>query len=202
MASPLPEALKALVEQLGRLPGLGPKSALRIAMTLLKWPESETRRLGESIFNLRDTLGLCPRCGAISGGGICPICADPGRSRETLCIVPEWDSLLALESGDFYHGQYFVLGGLLSPQQKIDSSCLEIERLLQRLAEGEVREIILALGSTLEAENTVSYLKQIVGKRFPGLTLTRLAQGLPLGAEVKFMDRETLRQSLLHRQNL
>lgn len=202
MPAPLPEALKALVEQLGRLPGLGPKSALRIAMTLLKWPESETRRLGEGIFNLRDTLGLCPQCGGISGGDICAICADPDRIRDTLCIVPEWDSLLALESGNFYHGQYFVLGGLLSPQQKVDSSCLEIDRLMQRLAAGEVRELILALGSTLEAENTASYLKQVVGNKYPGLTLTRLAQGLPLGAEVKYMDRETLRQSLLHRQDL
>lgn len=202
MAGRLPEALQALVEMLARLPGLGPKSALRIAMTLLKWPESETRRLGESISSLRDTLGICSRCRAVSATDPCAICADPDRGQDTLCIVPEWDSLLAIESGGFYDGQYFVLGGLLSPQQKIDSRCLEIDSLEERLNTGEIKEVILALGSTLEAENTASYLKNLFAKSFPDLAITRLAQGIPLGAEVKYMDRETLRQSLRYRQKI
>lgn len=202
MTQTLPEPLRALVEQLSRLPGLGPKSAMRLAITLLQWPESETRRLGESIHSLRDNLALCSRCGAISSSEICPVCSDSGRDSSLLCIVPEWDSLLALESGGFYNGLYFVLGGLLCQQPKDGAHQLEIGKLLDRLAEGEVREVILALGATLEAENTATLIKQTLERKFPAISVTRLAQGLPLGAEVKYMDRETLRQSMRHRQKI
>lgn len=198
----LPEPLRALVEQLARLPGLGPKSALRLAMTLLEWPEAETRRLGSAIAGLRDGLCLCSRCGAPAASDPCPICTDGARARDTLCLVPEWDALLALESGGFYHGQYMVLGGLLEPLQDRNSRSLEFERLAERLSEGEIKELILALGSTLEAENTVTYIKKAMSEKFPQITVTRLAQGIPLGAQVKFMDKETLRQSLRFRQTL
>lgn len=201
MASTLPEPLRILVEQLARLPGLGPKSALRIAMMLLQWPESETRRLGQCISTLRDTLCLCSRCGGLSAQDPCPICADPDRSSDTLCVVPEWDSMLAMEKGAFYHGQYFVLGGLLETLRQKDSQSLETEKLISRLQEGDIKEVILALGSTVEAENTASFLKNLLKKRFPQLIISRLAQGIPLGAEVKFMDHETLRQSLKYRQD-
>lgn len=200
MSSTLPDPLKALVEQFGRLPGVGPKSALRMAMTLLQWPESETRRLGHAIAELRDALGLCSRCGAISATDPCPLCSDSSRDGDVLCLVPEWDGLLALESGGFYHGQYLVLGGLLSASQ--DSRNIGLDRLRARLAEGKIGEVILALGSTLEAENTASLIRELIGRDFPGIAVTRLAQGLPLGAEVKYMDRETLRESMRHRQKL
>lgn len=202
MSERLPEPLRILVGQLGKLPGLGPKSAMRIAMTLLKWPEAETRALGENIAALRDKLCLCERCGGLAAASPCPICADGERSRDLLCLVPEWDAMLAMEEGGFYHGQYMILGGLLAPLQQQDSRSLELDRLLARLRENEVRELVLALGATLEAENTASFLKQLLNAKFPRLRITRLAQGLPLGAEVKFMDKETLRQSLRYRQAL
>lgn len=202
MAAALPEPLKGLVDQLARLPGLGPKSALRMVMRLLQWPEAETRRLGENISSLRDTLGLCSCCGAVSPLDPCPICADATRDSSVLCVVPEWDSLLALESGGFYNGKYFVLGGLLSPQQKKDGAALETGKLLERLGKGETREVILALGATLEGENTASYIHHLLARSFPNIEVTRLAQGMPLGSEVKYMDRETLRQSMQHRQKL
>lgn len=171
-------------------------------MTLLKWPESEARRLGEGIAGLRDTLCLCSRCGALSAVDPCPICSDKARNETLLCLVSEWDSLLAMERGAFYNGLYFVLGGLLEPLQQRDAQSLDTDRLLSRLNEGEVTEVILALGSTLEAENTASYLKSLLARNFPGLKVSRLAQGIPLGAEVKFMDHETLRQSLKYRQEI
>lgn len=202
MSARLPEPLRDLVEQLGRLPGLGPKSAMRLAMTLLKWPESETRRLGQTVVNLRDNLSLCSRCGGLTASDPCPLCADPNRSRETLCLVPEWDGILAIEEGGFYDGQYMVLGGLFAPLEERDSRSLDLDRLFNRLAEGEISELIFALGSTLNAENTASYLAKALRARFPLLKLSRLAQGLPLGAEVKHMDRETLRQSMRFRQEL
>ena len=197
----IPEPLTDLVRQLARLPGLGPKSAMRAAMMLLKWPESETRRLGASIHGLRDTLRLCSRCGALTEADPCPVCADPERDDDLLCLVTEWDSMLTLEEGAFFRGRYLILGGLLPPPDTAGESP-DLDRLLSRLAEGRVREVILALGATVEAENTAAFIRGLVSRRFPGVRVTRLAQGIPLGAEVKFMDRETLRQSLQYRQEL
>ena len=188
----IPEPLKNLVDQLARLPGLGPKSAMRAAMTLLKWPEAEVRRLGKGVYELRDTLHLCSRCGGLSDSDPCPICSDPGRDESQLCLVAEWDSMLTMEEGNFYKGYYMILGGLLAP----------LDHSPARLAEGRVKELILALGATAEAEATATFVKEQVSARFPDVRVTRLAQGIPLGAEVKYMDRETLRQSLRYRQAL
>ncbi len=198
----LPEPLQALVEQLAKLPGLGPKSALRLAMTLLKWPASETRRLGKGIHDLRDNLHLCSRCGALTDKDPCAICSDPTRSPDMLCIVAEWDSMLTMEEGGFYRGHYLILGGLLAPLDNMNADSLELDRLTRRLSEGSVQEIVLALGTTVEAENTASFVRAMIERNFPTLKISRLAQGIPLGAEVKFMDRETLRQSLLYRQSM
>jgi recombination protein RecR len=198
----IPEPLKELVDQMARLPGLGPKSAMRAAMSLLKWPETEVRRLGKGVYELRDTLHLCSRCGALSDSDPCPVCADASRDAAQLCLVAEWDSMLTMEEGNFYRGLYFILGGLLAPLDNSPAGSLEMERLYGRLAEGEVRELILALGATADAEATASYVREQVGRRFPGVRVSRLAQGIPLGAEVRFMDRETLRQSLRYRQEL
>jgi recombination protein RecR len=198
----LPEPLAALVEHLARLPGLGPKSAMRAAMALLKWPEAEARRLGKNIYELRDLLHICGRCGGLSDTDPCRLCADPGRQTETLCLVAEWDSLLTLEEGNFYHGQYLILGGLLAPLDHGPAEMLEMDRLLQRLEEGKIAELILALGTTAEAEATASYVRDAVNRRFPRIRITRLAQGIPRGSEVGSMDRETLRQALRYRQDL
>ena len=198
----IPTVLTDLVKQLAKLPGLGPKSAMRVAMTFLEWPENATRKLGQSIFELRDRLCLCSRCFGLTQEDPCPICRDPQRTRSTLCLVPEWDSMLALDQGGFYRGQYLVLGGLLVPLEQKTGDKLHIEALLKRLAEGEVKELILALGATSDAETTTSWLLQILKERFPQVLVSRLAQGMPLGSEVKYMDRETLRQSLQFRQHL
>lgn len=202
MNNRIPEPLKVLVEQLARLPGLGPKSAMRAAMTLLKWPESETRRLGRSVHDLRDSLRLCSRCGGLTAQDPCAVCADPSRSGDMLCLVAEWDSMLTLEEGGFFRGQYLILGGLLQPGASAGAENLEVDRLMRRLAEGHVRELVLALGATMEADATGAFIRSVVGRRFSQIRVTRLAQGMPLGAEVKFMDRETLRQSLQFRQEI
>ena len=202
MSCELPEALQDVVTRLSRLPGMGPKSALRVAMTLLSWPEALTRELGTSIVQLRDKLHLCNRCGGLSQTVTCPLCSDPTRSQETLCIVTDWDSELTLERGGFYQGQYLVLGGLISPLENSSADKLNLDLLDKRLAEGLVSEVIFALGATLEAENTASFLQGLINSRFPNVRVTRLAQGIPLGSEVKNMDMETLRQSLKYRQDL
>ncbi len=201
MNTRIPEPLRVVVEQLARLPGLGPKSAMRAAMTLLKWPESETRRLGRSIHDLRDNLCLCARCGGLTAASPCAVCADANRESSILCLVSEWDSMLTLEEGGFFHGQYLILGGLLQAGNS-STDHLDMERLLQRLGEGHIEELVLALGATLEADTTGAYVRNVIQKKFPTIKITRLAQGIPLGAEVKFMDKETLRQSLQYRQEL
>lgn len=198
----LPEPLKAVVDQLSRLPGLGPKSALRAALELLKWPLPKAQALGRSILDLRERLFFCDRCASLSDCNPCCICADPARDGSQLMVVAEWDSLLAIEDGGFYKGRYLVLGGLLAPLENVTSQNLEIPRLRARLAEGRVTEVILALGTTLEAETTASFIKDLVARAHPAVRVSRLAQGIPLGAEVKFVDRETLRQSLRFRQDL
>jgi len=198
----LPGPLKALVEQLSGLPGLGPKSALRMALAILKWPETRARQLGQGILDLRDRLTICGLCGGIADSDPCGLCSDPRRNDEELCLVSEWDSLLALEQGSFFRGRYMILGGLLDPLEGADIESLDLSRLRSRLALGRVTELILALGATLEAENTASFLRNLARREFPRVRVTRLAQGIPLGAEVKYMDKETLRQSLAYRQEI
>jgi recombination protein RecR len=198
----IPEPLQAVVGQLSRLPGFGPKSALRAAMLLLKWPAAETARFGQAIVDLRARLSLCSRCGALTDTDPCPVCADKSRDSAVLCLVAEWDSMLTMEQGAFYRGQYLILGGFLSPLDNLAPEALDLERLDTRLDEGEITELILGLGATVEAENTASYICSRVLRKHPGVQVTRLALGIPLGSEIKYMDSETLRQSMKHRQQL
>ncbi|WP_462323763.1 recombination mediator RecR [Desulfoplanes sp.] len=198
----LPKPLQDVVDRLSSLPGVGPKSALRMAMTLLKWPGSQARGLGQSILSLRENLSICSVCGSLSDTDPCPICADPRRETGELCVVGEWDALLVMEEAGGYRGRYYILGGLLSPLDGINTKDLDLDGLRGLLAGGSVRETILALGTTGDAEATGSYLKNMIEKNFPHIGITRLAQGIPLGAEVKYMDRNTLRQSLEYRQKI
>ncbi len=199
-ADRLPAPLREVAEHLARLPGLGPKSALRAALALLKLPREQAEAVGRSVLTLRERLCLCSTCASLAESDPCPICADPARDRGQLCVVSEWDSLLALEEMGLFRGVYLVLGGLLSPLDGVGPQALEFDLLRRRLASGELRELILALGSTLDAENTASHIKNLAAQIAPAVGVSRLAQGIPMGAEVKYMDRETLRQSLVHRQ--
>ncbi|MFP4213120.1 MAG: recombination mediator RecR [Desulfohalobiaceae bacterium] len=198
----LPQALQDLVQQLSELPGVGPKSALRMALTLLQWPEDKVRSLGRSIEGLRDTLTLCSECGGISDTDPCLLCSDPGRRQDILCLVADWDALLAIEQAGFFQGRYLILGGLLSPLDGVQASQLDLQRLRSRLASGQVRELVLALGSTRDAEATESYISSLVHKEYPGIEISRLAQGIPVGSDLRYVDQETLKQSLQHRQRL
>ncbi|MDD2219009.1 MAG: recombination mediator RecR [Desulfoplanes sp.] len=200
--SNLPKPLQDVVERFSSLPGIGPKSALRMAMAILKWPEVQAQGLGQSILALRKSLAICSQCGSLADSDPCPICSDPARYNGQICVVGEWDSLLVMEEAGGYRGRYFILGGLLSPLDGVQPQDLEIDRLKAFLRQDDVRELILALGTTGDAEATGSYLKNMVDKEFPQVSITRLAQGIPLGSEVKYMDRNTLRQSLQYRQAL
>ncbi len=198
----LPAPLQKIVDQFSALPGVGPKSALRMALTLLKWPEESVRAMGRDIESLRDNLHICSRCRGLADHDPCHLCSDPKRSSEQLCLVSEWDSLMVMEEAGVYRGRYLILGGLLSPLDGVDARALEISALERLLREGTVTEVILALGSTMEAEATSTYVHGLITRTFPTVTVTRLAQGIPLGAEIKYVDRETLKQSLKYRHSL
>ena len=198
----LPGPLREVVARFASLPGVGPKSALRMAMHILGLPRERADAFGRSILELRENLVLCSRCGALAEADPCPLCADPVRDHTRLCLVGEWDSLLVLEQAGLFKGCYMVLGGLISPLDGGDPARLGFDRLRARLGEGEVAEVILALGATVEAETTASYVRNLVAAEFPSVLVSRLAQGIPIGGEVKYMDKETLRQSLLHRQKV
>lgn len=198
----LPAPLKEVVDQLSSLPGIGPKSALRIALTLLKMPKERAAGVGQAVIDLRERLCMCEECASLAESSPCSLCADPTRDHSQLCLVAEWDALLAMEEMRMYRGRYLVLGGLLSPLDGVEPAHLEFERLRMHLAKGEIRELILALGATLDAETTASYVKNLVENKFPDVAISRLAQGIPMGGEVKFMDRETLKQSLAYRQKI
>ncbi|MBS3780394.1 MAG: recombination mediator RecR [Desulfovermiculus sp.] len=198
----LPQALKTLVDQLTALPGVGRKSALRMGLTMLNWPEEKARSLGQAIYDLRASLCLCSHCRSLSETDPCPVCSDPGRDPEILCVVADWDSLLAIDEAGFYRGKYLVLGGLLSPLDGIHSDQLAFDLLHNRLKQGEVKEVVLALGTTRDGEATESYVSNMLSRDFPSIRVSRLAQGIPVGSDLKYMDRETLKQSMTYRQAL
>ncbi|MCF8030651.1 MAG: recombination mediator RecR [Desulfohalobiaceae bacterium] len=198
----LPKALQEVVDHFASLPGLGPKSGLRIALTLLNMPTERAREMGNSIIRLREALCVCERCGLLADESPCAICRENSRGEEQVCLVPDWDSFLAIEEAGLFRGKYLALGGLLSPTEGVQSSNLELERLRSRLSEGGVREIILALGSTRDGEATESFIRNMIDREFPHIRVSRLAQGIPVGSDLKYVDKETLKQSLQHRQPL
>ena len=202
MLDRLPQSLQAVVNRLGELPGVGRKSALRMGLTLLQWPEEKVRSLGQSILELRDALCLCSQCGSLSDADPCAICSDPARRDDLVCVVADWDSLLTIDEAGFYRGKYLVLGGLISPLDGVHAGSLDLQRLKDRLERSTVSELILALGTTRKSEATESYIRNMIADEVRGVTNSRLAQGIPIGSELKFVDRETLKQSLNFRQQL
>ena len=198
----LPGPLKRVVDQFASLPGLGPKSALRIALYLLEIPKENVNILGRAIISLREELTICEECGGFTDHSPCNVCSDKTRDQSLLCVVPDWDGVMVLERTRLYKGRYLVLGGLLSPIEGKNPSNLRIDLLKKILSSGRVKEIILALGSTRDSEMTESFLRDLVAREFPQIQVTRLAQGIPVGSELKYVDKETLKQSLTFRQRL
>lgn len=198
----LPRSLELVVQQFSNLPGIGPKSALRLALTLLKWPEPKVKALGEAIIDLKQSLHLCSFCGCLSDEDPCPLCQDPARDSGQLCVVANWDGLLAMEAMGLYKGKYYVLGALLDPLDGVTNRELDLERFKKRLSGTGIKELILALGTLRESEATESLLKDLVKEQFPGVKVTRLAQGIPVGSDLKYVDPETLKQSLYFRQDI
>ena len=180
----------ALIEQLGRLPGIGPKSAQRIAFFVLQNPHYEPGELAESLATIRQRVRFCEVCGMIATESTCSICQDSRRDSATLCVVEEAKDVWIIERSREYRGVYHVLGGALSPMDGVGPEALRIRELVTRLDEGIIDEVIVATDPNLEGEATASYLSRILTR--PGLTISRLASGLPVGGDLEFADEVTL----------
>lgn len=179
-----------LIDELGRLPGIGPKSAQRIAFHILQTESFDTTRLAEILMVVRDKVRFCNVCGNVSEQETCAICRDPRRNSSTICVVEEAKDVVAIERTREFRGLYHVLGGAISPIDGIGPDDLRITQLLQRLASTEVTEVIIATDPNLEGEATATYLTRLLVQ--PGLRVTRLASGLPVGGDLEYADEVTL----------
>lgn len=192
-------ALERLVRTLQQLPGLGRKSATRIALYLLDSHEHATR-LTIAVEQALSQVARCGRCGAITEIDPCSLCTSAARDGSQLCVVASPVDILPFERAGFYRGRYFVLGSLLSPLDGVRADDLPFDRLLQRIASDQVREVILALDTSVEGETTALYLQRLLGDR--PLQLTRLATGIPVGGALAYTDEATLQRAFQHRQGI
>ncbi len=180
-----------LIDELGRLPGIGPKSAQRIAFHLLTQDAADITRLQGALQRVKDDVRFCEVCGNVSSDERCRICADPRRDQSAICVVEEPKDVAAIERTREFRGRYHVLGGAISPIDGIGPDQLRIAPLLQRIAEPGISEVILATDPNLEGEATATYLTRLL-RTFPGLSVTRLASGLPVGGDLEYADEVTL----------
>lgn len=191
------ELLERAVTELSRLPGIGRKTALRLALHLLRQDERFAEDLGNSVINLRKGVIYCKQCHNISQTELCPICSDPTRDKTTVCVVENVKDVMSFENTRQYRGVYHVLGGIISPIDGVGPESLEINSLIQRVAEGDIKEVILALSATMEGDTTCFYLyKQLTPY---GVKITQIARGVSVGNEIEYTDEVTLGRSLLSR---
>jgi len=196
----LPAPITALIGELSKLPGIGPRSAERIALHLVQTDPTLVQHLAETVLDARQRVGFCAVCGALTESSPCSICADPRRDPNLLCVVERPVDILSIEKSGSFHGRYHVLGGKLSPLNSVEAEDLRIAELERRLAQGGIHEIVVALGTDVEGDATSFYLAKRLAR--PGLKVTRIAHGLPAGTGVEFADEITLSRALEGRREL
>ena len=192
------EPINKLIQELNKLPGIGPKSAQRIAYYLLRSSEEEAKLLAEAILSVKRQITLCSSCFNVTDSDPCRICGSLGRDRNKICIVEQPQDILALEHTRIYKGLYHVLHGAISPTEGVGTDDIRIKELLERLKGNEINEVILATNTNLEGEQTALYLQRLIVPL--GIRLTRLARGLPFGTELEYADDVTLTRAFEGRQ--
>jgi recombination protein RecR len=193
-------AVQDLIDELGRLPGVGPKSAQRIAFHLLAAESADVTRLAETLVRVKTQVKFCSVCGNVAESEICRICSDVRRDPSVICVVEEPKDVVAVERTREFRGRYHVLGGAISPIDGVGPDDLRIRELLTRLRDGVVTELILATDPNLEGEATATYLARLVNPM--GLTVTRLASGLPVGGDLEYADEVTLGRAFSGRRRV
>ncbi len=190
----LPSSLERLQEQFARLPGIGAKTAQRLAFSVLEMPLEDAEGFANAILEAKHTVHTCPVCQNLTDEAICSICADEERDRSTVCVVAEPRDLVAMERAREYHGLYHVLHGVISPLNHVGPDDLKIRELLQRVGQGEIKEVIMATNPDTEGEATAMYLSRLL--RPLGVLVTRLAYGVPVGSQLEYADEITLLRAL------
>ncbi len=194
------EPLARLIQECKRLPGIGQKSAQRIAFHLLRSPREDAANLAQAVLDVKDKLGICTTCNNISDGDLCLFCRDPHREHAQICVVEEPHNILPIETTHSFRGLYHVLHGALSPLRGIGPEQLRIKNLVDRLHTGKIEEIILATNPTIEGEATAVYLSRLLKPLGP--RVTRIAMGIPVGSDLEFADEVTMSRSLENRRDM
>lgn len=189
-------AINNLIEGFERLPGIGPKSAARLTYYLLHVPQSELDRFAESIGNLKRGTKECSICHNISEIDPCDICADQGRDKKIICVVEQPLDVLAMERGNGYRGVYHVLHGVIDPLHNIGPEEIKLAELIKRLRDKDIKEVILALNPNMEGESTCMYINKTLRSQSSAFKVTRLAHGLPVGADIEYADEQTLTHAM------
>jgi len=195
---PAADAISQLIQELNKLPGIGPKSAQRLTYYLLRAPDEQTRLLAEAILTVKQKITLCSTCFNVTDSNPCRSCRSDRRDRTTICVVEQPQDILALEHTGIYHGLYHVLHGAISPTEGVGANDVRIRELTDRLQGSSVKEVILGTNTNLEGEQTAMYLNHIISPL--GIRVTRLARGLPFGTELEYADDATLTRAIEGRQ--
>ena len=195
-----PNALETLIDKFASLPGIGKKTAQRLAFHVLALPEEDALSFAAAIVDAKRSVTLCPVCRNLTAGGLCPICADPKRDETVICVVADPRDVLAIERSREFNGHYHVLHGVLSPMNHVGPDDLQIKSLLDRVAQGDMQEVIMATNPDTEGEATALYIARLL-KPF-GVKVTRLAYGIPVGGHLEFADDATLMRALEGRREL
>jgi recombination protein RecR len=194
------DPLQRLIDEFRRLPGIGQKSAQRLAFHVLRSPRENAARLGAALIDVKDNLGICAECNNISDAELCPYCRDPHRDRSQICVIEEPHNILPIETTRTFEGIYHVLTGAISPLRGIGPEQLKIKGLLDRISNGDVKEVILATNPTVEGEATAVYLSRLLKPL--GIKVTRIAMGIPVGSDLEFSDEVTISKSLENRREM
>ena len=195
-----PPSIRNAIKQISRLPGIGEKTAERLAMHILRTPRMEVEHLARSILDLKNKIRLCQHCYNLSDGDVCNICRDPGRDMHLLCVVEQPADMVSLEKSGAFSGRYHILGGTLSPMNGIGPGDIRIAELLSRVKKENIEEVILATSTTVEGESTAAY----IADRLNALKVntTRIASGVPIGGDLKYVDQVTLKRAMEGRQSV
>jgi recombination protein RecR len=192
--------IQRLIKELARFPGIGEKTAARLANFILHEPIEDARRLAESILEVKEKIRLCATCFNLAEKDLCDICADPNRDHQTICIVEEPDALIAIEETGGFRGAYHVLHGALAPLDGIGPDDLRIRELLNRIRDNPVQEIIIATNPTVQGESTAILITRVLQEK--DVRISRIAMGVPVGGDLKYTDRMTLGKALEFRRNM
>ena len=192
------QLLEQAVQEFAKLPGIGRKTALRLVLHLLRQDNEDVTHFADTIARMRREVKRCKVCHNVSDSDTCPICSDPRRDRSTICVVENIQDVMAVENTQQFHGRYHVLGGVISPMDSIGPADLEIDSLVARVASGEVKEVILALGSTMEGDTTNFYIFRKLAP-YSDVKISIIARGISVGDELEYTDEVTLGRSILNR---